>query len=92
MSEVVIIEQTFPILCKGRSGGGRETLRDPVSVQVRIYQREGENNISSEVKCVHNVGAHDERCGAIKSRGLEVFGPLPICPYSFDLPHALEEN
>lgn len=92
MSEVAIIEQTFPILCKGRSSGGWEALKDPVSVEVKIYQREGENTISSEVKCAHIMGAHAERCGAIKSKGLEVFGPLPVCPYAFDLPHALEGN
>ena len=53
---------------------------------VKIFQRHGnETNISSIVDCPYNYGAHGERCKFYKAGTRN-------CPYSFDIPHALESQ
>ncbi len=77
-------QQAYPVECKGRDPQGNDALSKPVPVTITIQQHEGSNMISSMVACTHNTGSHGERCKAAKGNGKSV------CPYSFDLPHALE--
>ena len=84
------IVQVFPILCKGRDIVGNETLKDPVEVEIKIYQSIGNNStISSEVKCPYNTGGHGQRCKASHPEFDKIERSI-FCPYSFDLPYALE--
>ncbi len=76
------IEQIFLIKCKGRGFKGEEFLSEPVSVEVKIYQRLGdEKNISSVVGCPYNIGSHGQRCKASHPAFDKVAGEF-ICPYS----------
>lgn len=91
------IEQRFPIKCYGRDYLGNEVLKEPVSVEVKIYQSNGsEEVISSNVYCPFNTGGHGQRCKAFHPEidklieGGKVFDAF--CPYSFDLPYALEKK
>jgi len=87
MAQDSFIDQYFPVRCKGRDREGKEVLDDPIRADVQIYQRNGdEQGISSYVSCKYNCGSHGEKCG---SAGIDNQG---YCPFSFDLPHALERK
>jgi hypothetical protein len=83
------IEQVFEIKCQGRNEAGTEVLRRPAHVKVRIYQHPSSDMISSDVSnCKFNCGPHGENCKAYNPES-----QIPsrvICPYSFDIPYALE--
>ena len=85
------IEQTFPIQCKGRNSKGLEVLQEPVNVEVKIYKSPGSNIISNIVRCFYNTGSHGERCKASHPT-VDKVGEGIICPYSFDIPYALEKS
>jgi len=75
--------------CKGRNEAGDEVLATPVSVEVEISRRPGSNMISSNVNCPYNTGGHGQRCRASHPKTDKV-GEGVGCPYSFDIPYALE--
>ncbi len=80
------VEQNFGVCCRGRDRKGTEVLETPVNATVTIYQRAGnDKDISSIVDCKYNAGAHGETCMADYRR-------QNYCPYSFDLPFALERK
>lgn len=85
------IEQTFPIQCKGRDSLGREILKEPLDVTVKIYNLPGSDTISSNVKCLYNTGGHGQRCKASHPE-VDKAGEGVGCPYSFDIPYALERE
>ena len=83
------VTQTYPIECKGRNKVGDEVLDVPVSVNVRIHKSPGSSMISSRVECPYNTGGHGQRCKA-SHRDFDKVGEGIGCPYSFDIPYALE--
>lgn len=83
------VEQKFPIECKGRDNLGNDVLEKPVEVTVHIHKSPGSNTISSEVKCRYNTGSHGQRCKASHPE-VDKVGEGIGCPYSFDIPYALE--
>lgn len=86
------VEQNFPIQCKGRNAEMKEALREPVTFNLRIYKTFGSSDISSDAsKCPYNTGPHGQRCKASHPNQDKV-GEGVICPYSFDIPYALEQN
>jgi len=84
-----VVTQTYPVECKGRNEVGDEVLATPVSVTIEVYQSRGSYIISSIVQCPYNTGGHGQRCNA-SHPGVDKVGEGVGCPYSFDLPHALE--
>ena len=80
-----VIEQTFPIKCKGRDANGNNVLKRPIRANVIISQSVGSETISSFVKCRYNTGGHGQRCNAFGSDNAG-------CPYAFDIPYALEKK
>ena len=81
------IEQIFPIKCCGRDNKGEYFLEKSVDVTLTICQRLGnEEIISSIVNCPYNAGGHGQRC-IVSDSNKKV-----DCPYSFDIPYALEKN
>jgi len=85
-------EQKFQINCKGRDSEGREVLEKTIHAEVLISQRPGSNLISSLVECQYNTGSHGQRCNASHSLEVDKAGEGVNCPYSFDIPYALERN
>lgn len=83
------LEQIFPIKCRGRDFQEKEVLVSPIDVKVTIYQKPGSNIISSLVDCQYNAGSHGQLCNA--SSLVNKTKEKVNCPYSFDLPHALEK-
>jgi hypothetical protein len=84
------VTQTYPIKCKGRNEAGEEVLDTAVSVEVKIFMRPESNMISSIIKkCPHNTGAHGQLCKA-SHPDIDRIGEGVRCPYSFDIPYALE--
>jgi len=83
------LEIRFPIKCWGRDSKGEHTLEKAVKVEVQVYQIPNTNMISSSVSCKYNVGGHGQRCKASHPKVNKV-GKGIICPYSFDIPYALE--
>lgn len=79
------VEQVYPIECNGRNARGEHALCVPVNVRVKIYKSPDSNMISSIVECKYNKGSHGEECSVTKLSKEKV-----NCPYSFDLPYALE--
>tara|TARA_Y100000310_G_C20633372_1_gene789841 strand:- start:904 stop:1164 length:261 start_codon:yes stop_codon:yes gene_type:complete len=74
-------EGTFDLECNGRNGLGEEVLKSPLSISVSIHKKEGSNALSSVVHCRYNSGFHGEKCGLSDA----------VCPYSFDIPHAIDK-
>jgi hypothetical protein len=91
MASNLPVTQTYPIECKGRDDLGAVVLATPVPAKVVISQRVGSNMISSIVKCPYNTGAHGERCKASHPDS-DKEGAGVLCPYSFDIPYALEKR
>ncbi len=85
------VEQTFPIKCKGRDFDGCEVLTESVEVEVIIYKSPDCNTISSEVQCQYNTGGYGQRCKACHPN-VDKMGEGVVCPYSFDIPYALEKK
>ncbi len=85
------IEQNFPIQCIGRDKSGKEVLSEAVDVEVRIYKRPDSNMISSSVKCPYNTGGSGQRCKASHPE-VDKVGDGINCPYSFDIPYALDNR
>jgi hypothetical protein len=83
------IEQKFPIKCVGRNFQGREALKDPIDVEVTISKIPDSDTIESLVKCPYNTGGHGQRCKA-SHPDVDKVGEGVGCPYSFDIPYALE--
>jgi hypothetical protein len=79
------ITQNYPIKCKGRNEIGEEVLSTPIKVNVKISKESDSNMISSIVKCRYNDGGHGQRCTASGKEKVN-------CPYSFDIPYALENK
>ena len=84
------VSVVFPIECKGRDSAGHLALKDAIDVKVKIYKRPGGSDISSLVECSYNTGGHGQRCKASHPE-VDKEGEGVICPYSFDLPYALDE-
>lgn len=76
------VEQVYQIRCDGRNKDGEHVLKAPVEAEIKIYRRARSNMISSIVECKYNKGAHGGECSVTKEK--------VNCPYSFDLPYALE--
>lgn len=92
MAKNAYLEKVFPIKCRGRNALGEEVLPKPVSAKVKVYQSPGdEKNISLSVDCVHNTGGHGQRCKA-SHPGKDKVGEGVGCPYSADIPYALEKR
>jgi len=85
------VKQTYPIECKGRNEIGDEALDAPVKVLVEVYKSQASNTISSIVRCLYNTGGHGQRCKA-SHPDVDKIGEGVGCPYSFDLPYALEKK
>ena len=83
------VTQTYSIVCKGRNDVGDEDLDYPINAEVEIHKRPGSNIISSNVECPYNIGGHGQRCKASHPDIYKV-GEGVGCPYSFDIPYALE--
>lgn len=92
MSEEKYIEAIFPIKCCGRDRFRQEVLSKDraIDVLVRVYQHHGINtSFSSMVTCPHIAGSHSHRCTA-SHPGEDKVGNGVICPFAFDLPHAID--
>jgi hypothetical protein len=85
------VEQNFPIQCKGRDPNGKEVLGRAADAVVNMHQSPGSNVISSSVTCPYNTGSHGERCKASRPKFDQV-GKGIVCPYSLDIPYALEKR
>ena len=85
------VKQTYPIKCKGRNEIGDEVLNNSTKVEIEIHKRPGSNTISSYVNCPYNTGGHGQRCKASHPH-VDKVGEGVICPYSFDIPYALETS
>jgi len=54
------VEQIFPIQCRGRDEQGKEVLKEPIDVKVKIYKSPGISMICSDVlSCQYNTGGMD---------------------------------
>ncbi len=85
------VEQTFPIECKGRGLSRREVLDFPADARVKVYKSLNSSTISSEVLCNHYVDSNGGICTASRFNEREFCpGTTILCPYSFDIPYALE--
>lgn len=92
MNPTDYVKQEFQIECKGRDKSGKEVLPHPVLIYLQIYQSPGSNTISSDTShCIYNTGAHGQRCRA-SHPDVDKIGEGVECPYSFDIPHALEKQ
>jgi hypothetical protein len=86
------VEKTFDVKCKGRNSKGNNVLMTGEIVHVNIYKSPGSNSIESQVRCKYNCGSHGDECSA-SYQHLEKKPKKRIgCPYSFDVPYALEKN
>ena len=84
------VEQRFPIQCRGRDRHGNEVLKKPVAVTVVAHQHSGDfQNIHLDVECPYITGGHGQRCKASHPNTDKV-GEGVGCPYSVDIPYALE--
>lgn len=83
------VQQSYPIACKGRNKKGGEVLMVPVEVDVKIHKSPGSDVIISHVDCPYNVGGHGQRCRASHPE-VDTVEEEVRCPYSFDIPYALE--
>lgn len=99
MAKNKYLEIKFPIQCCGRNNDGEEVLDEPVSAEVEVHQRIGdEKNISLLVMCPHNYGGHGEYCKAsqpVRRQGIGVGKKSIIvgkvyCPYSCDIPYCFD--
>ena len=83
------VEQIFPIQCRGRDEQGKEVLKEPIDVKVKIYKSPGISMICSDVSsCQYNTGGHGQRCKASHPDKDKV-GDGVNCPYAVDLPLSL---
>jgi hypothetical protein len=85
------VSEIFPIKCSGRDVHGKEVLTKPVEVKVKVYKNFRSNTISGMVNCPYNVGGHGQRCKA-SHPDVDKVGEGIGCPYSFDIPSALEKK
>ena len=85
------LEQIFPVRCKGRDSEGEEVLCTAVKAEVKISQGPDSDMISSSVYCKYNTGGHGQRCKASHPK-VDKVGEGVGCPYSFDIPYALEKK
>ncbi len=83
------VTQDYPIECKGRDANMQEVLDEALEVTVHIHKSPGSSMISSNVDCPYNVGGHGDRCKA-SHPDVHKIGRGVGCPYSFDIPYALE--
>lgn len=83
------VTQNYSIKCKGRDRFGNEILGTPVDVTVKIHKSPGSNTLSSLVDCIYNTGGHGQRCKA-SHPDVDKVDEGVGCPYSFDIPYALE--
>ncbi len=95
------VTQTFSVECKGRDINGNDFFSDGIRVDVTISKSPGSSTISSNVTCPYNTGAHGQRCKAshpkiekiLFEKGMDpAWNEDIICPYSFDIPYALEKK
>lgn len=94
MAQNEYIGITFPIKCRGRNALRGEVFpaNKAIEAKVVIYQPNGiDTSISSTVECPHNTGGHGQRCKASHLNKDKV-GDGVICPFSFDIPSALDQN
>jgi hypothetical protein len=85
------VKQSFPILCKGRNPRMEECLAKAVNASVEVYKSPGSSMISTQVHCPHNTGGHGQRCKASHPKKDKV-GEGVVCPYSLDIPYAIENK
>lgn len=86
------VEQIFPINCKGRDYRGKEVFTEPIKVEVKVFSSPGSDMISSSVRgCPYNTGSHGQRCKASHPT-VDKVGDSVDCPYSFNIPYALEKK
>ncbi|HJX06177.1 MAG TPA: hypothetical protein VJ461_05690 [Candidatus Nanoarchaeia archaeon] len=83
------VDVVFPIECKGRDANGKDVLKNPVKALAKIYKRPGSSELSSLVECQYNTGGHGHRCKASQPEADKV-GEGVTCPYSFDIPHVVD--
>ena len=81
------IQQDFPVKCLGRDHTRKPVLEEAVHVQVNIHQNPDSDTISSSVNCIHIHGSHSQYCNASGEGNTAKI----VCPYSFDLPNALDK-
>jgi len=92
MSINKLIVQKFPITCRGRDMEGNKVLDTPAKFELKIYQGASETTITSDVSdCEYNTGGHGQRCKA-SHPNVDKIGKGILCPYSFDIPYALEKK
>ena len=72
----------FGIECLGRNTIQEPVLQEPVNPIV--YARQRDNSIHIDVHCEYNAGPHGNSCLAS--------GTQATCPYSIDLPYALDSK
>jgi hypothetical protein len=85
------ITQTYPILCRGRDKNGEETLEKAINAQVDIYKLSDSSTLFCVVHCIYNTGGHGQRCKA-SHPDVDKVGEGILCPYSIDIPYALEKR
>jgi hypothetical protein len=86
------VTQIFPVECKGRDIKGNDVLEQPTPVNVTISKSPDSSMLSSTVACFYNTGAHGERCKASHPNQDKKYKNGITCPYSFDIPFALEKK
>ena len=85
------VEQIFPIECKGRNRAGIDVFDSPIKINLRIYKTPDSSIISSDVsECPYNSGSHGHRCRAAVPKNTDKTNEGARCPYSFDIPYALD--
>ena len=85
---------TIPMRCKGRDAIGRDVLEEPVAAVVTISAMNESTTallVTLDVTCIHITGGHDQRCRASYSEKDKV-GSGVECPFSVDIPYALEKD
>lgn len=85
------VTQIYPVRCKGRDANGNEALTEAVGACVQITKSAESNMLSSTVNCRYNTGGHGQRCKASHPE-VDKVGEGVGCPYSFDIPYALEKR
>ncbi|MFH1065228.1 MAG: hypothetical protein V1734_01855 [Nanoarchaeota archaeon] len=82
------VEQVFKVQCRGRDREQKEVFVDkPFTAEVRAHQRPGTHLICLDVTCLYQCGAHGGECSASKKKN-----DLGHCPYSIDLPWAIDNQ
>jgi len=82
----IAVSGTIPFFCKGRDAARNTVLREPIVALLQIRKHKGCDSVSLDVNCRYAGGGHGNYCSTSDKN----FSQKIVCPYSIDLPYALD--